>query len=82
MKLLIVAATWNEIRPLEAYLLQRDHQKAFSQHAVEILVTGPGSTLTAFHLGKMLPIDNWMSSSTWVFAEALTARCPSEQPCW
>jgi futalosine hydrolase len=59
MKLLIVAATWNEIKPLEEYLLQKDHQKAFSQHAVEILITGPGTTMTAFHLGKMLPLDNW-----------------------
>jgi futalosine hydrolase len=59
MKILIVAATWNEIKPLEQYLLRKDEQKAFSHHSIELLVTGPGSMLTGFRLGKMLPIDNW-----------------------
>lgn len=59
MKLLIVAATWNEVKPLEEYLLRSDDQKLFHEHAIELLVTGSGSTFTAFHLGKMLPLDNW-----------------------
>lgn len=59
MKILIVAATWNEIKPLEEFLLQQDAEKKFRQHAITLLVTGAGSMQTAFHLGKMLPIDNW-----------------------
>ena len=59
MKLLIVAATWNEIKPLEAYLLKKDEEKVLAAHAIELLVTGPGSAFTAFHLGKILPLHNW-----------------------
>jgi futalosine hydrolase len=59
MKILVVAATWGEIKPLEQYLIAKDEEKRFLQHSIELMVTGPGSALTGFRLGKMLPIDNW-----------------------
>ena len=59
MKILVVAATWNEIKPLEQYLLKKDEEKYFREHAIELLVTGAGSVFTAFHLARLLPLDNW-----------------------
>ncbi len=59
MKLLIVAGTRKEIEPLEEYLLQEDKKRKFCNHAIELMITGPGSTFTAYHLGKTLPADNW-----------------------
>src|SRR6185295_13679489 len=59
MKILIVAATWEEIKPLEKYLQQQDELKTFRDHAIELCVTGIGSTFTAFQLGKILPQVNW-----------------------
>lgn len=59
MKILIAAATRQEVKPLEEYLLLKDAQSALRAHAIELMITGPGSVFTAFYLGKMLPIDNW-----------------------
>ncbi|MEO6168908.1 MAG: futalosine hydrolase [Chitinophagales bacterium] len=59
MKILIVAATRPEIKPLEEHLLHIDEQNQLRRHAIELMITGPGSVFTAFHLGKMLPLDNW-----------------------
>lgn len=59
MNLLITAATWKEVKPLEEYLQTQDHSGAFRDHAVEICVTGIGAVQTAFQLGKMLPVTNW-----------------------
>lgn len=59
MKILIVAATRQEIEPLEAFLSEFDQRPLLKQHAVELLITGIGGVFTAFHLGKMLQQDNW-----------------------
>jgi futalosine hydrolase len=59
MKLLIVAATWNEIKPLEEFLQRTDEEGKLREHAAEIYVTGVGGVQTAFHLGKILPTGNW-----------------------
>ncbi len=59
MKILIVAATWEEIKPLEKHLLILDEQGKLATHAIEICVTGIGGISTAYQLGKTLPIENW-----------------------
>lgn len=59
MKLLIVAATRMEIKPLEDYLLKLDQQGLLQLHAIELMITGAGMVQTSFRLGKMLPLDNW-----------------------
>lgn len=59
MKLLIVAATRMEIKPLEDYLIQLDQQGLLKLHAIELMITGAGMVQTAFRLGKLLPMDNW-----------------------
>jgi futalosine hydrolase len=59
MKLLITAATWNEIKPLEEYLLRADDDGKLLSHCIEISVTGIGGVQTAFHLGKTLGPGNW-----------------------
>ncbi|MCY7409180.1 MAG: futalosine hydrolase [Chitinophagales bacterium] len=59
MKILIVAATWEEIKPLEKHLLILDEQGKLATHAIEICITGIGGILTAYHLGKILPLENW-----------------------
>jgi futalosine hydrolase len=59
MKLLIVSSTRKEIEPLEEYLLDEDREKNFNKHGIELMITGPGSPFTAYHLGKTLPADNW-----------------------
>ena len=59
MNLLIVAATWNEIKPLEKFLQGMDEEGKLRDHSAEICVTGVGGVQTAFHLGKILPRGNW-----------------------
>jgi futalosine hydrolase len=61
MKILIVAATRFEIRPLIdkfAYVQKEDESLShyqFRNDKVDILITGIGITPTAFYLGKQLP---------------------------
>src|SRR5437763_138296 len=59
MNLLLTAATWNEIKPLEKYLQQLDSEGKLRDHAIEICVTGVGGVQTAFSLGKILSIGKW-----------------------
>src|SRR6185295_3957702 len=59
MNLLLVAATWDEIKPLENFLQEMDAEGKFHDHAVEICVTGIGGVQTAFHLGKILSTGKW-----------------------
>jgi futalosine hydrolase len=65
MKILIVAATKVEVRPLAdkfAYVQKEDDSLAhyqFRNDKVDILVTGMGMTATAFYLGKQLPASNY-----------------------
>jgi futalosine hydrolase len=59
MKLLIAAATINEVKPLEDFLTLLDAQGKLKEHAVEICITGIGGTFTAWQLGKILPMVNW-----------------------
>ncbi|MCX6243588.1 MAG: futalosine hydrolase [Bacteroidetes bacterium] len=60
MKILIVAATMFEVRPLLdhfAFIRKEDETLSnyqFRNVAVDLLVTGIGMTATAFHLGKQL----------------------------
>jgi futalosine hydrolase len=65
MKVLIVAATRFEIRPLAdkfALVQKEDDSLAhyqFRNDKVDILITGMGMTSTAFYLGKQLPGSNY-----------------------
>jgi len=65
MKILIVAATRFEIRPLAekfAYVQKEDDSLAhyqFRNAKVDILITGIGMTPMAFYLGKQLPGSNY-----------------------
>jgi len=65
MKILIVAATRFEIRPLAdkfAYVQKEDDSLAhyqFRNDKVDILITGMGMTPTAYYLGKQLPGSNY-----------------------
>jgi len=59
MKLLITAATWNEVSPLEKVLAHWEKEGRLKTHAFEISITGIGGVATAFHLGKILPTSNW-----------------------
>ncbi|MFI5134349.1 MAG: futalosine hydrolase [Chitinophagales bacterium] len=59
MKLLITAATWNEVSPLEKVLTHWEKEGKLKTHAVEISITGIGGVATAYHLGKILPTGNW-----------------------
>ncbi len=59
MKILLVSATKNEIAPLlskfsKAVSQGRVARYRFRKHSIDVLVTGPGMTATAFHLGKTL----------------------------
>jgi len=59
MKILIVSATRKEINPLlKQYSIQAKRTNLFSfrsgKKSVDVLVTGVGMTVTAFHLGKNL----------------------------
>jgi futalosine hydrolase len=65
MKILIVAATRFEVRPLAdkfAYVQKEDDSLAhyqFRNDKIDILITGMGMTATAFYLGKQLPGSNY-----------------------
>jgi futalosine hydrolase len=65
MKILIVAATRFEIRPLAdkfAYVQKEDDSLAhyqFRNDKVDILITGMGMTPMAYYLGKQLPGSNY-----------------------
>jgi futalosine hydrolase len=65
MKILIVAATRLEVRPLIdkfAYVQKEDESLAhyqFRNDKVDILVTGMGMTPMAYYLGKQLPGSNY-----------------------
>jgi futalosine hydrolase len=65
MKILIVAATRFEIRPLAdkfAYVQKEDDNLAHYQYRndkIDILITGMGMTPTAYHLGRQLPASNY-----------------------
>ena len=59
MNLVIVTATWDEIKPLEKFLQEMDAEGKLHDHAVEICVTGIGGTQTAFQLGKILSTGRW-----------------------
>ena len=65
MKILIVAATRFEIRPLAdkfAYVQKEDENLAhyqFRNDKIDILITGMGTTPTAYHLGMLLPGSNY-----------------------
>ncbi len=65
MKILIVAATRFEVRPLAdkfAYVQKEDDSLAhyqFRNDKVDIIITGMGMTPTAYHLGKALPGSNY-----------------------
>ena len=57
MKLLLVAATLQEIQPfLSAFPAERksDEKRSVGQHSVEVLITGAGMVATAFALGRHL----------------------------
>jgi futalosine hydrolase len=65
MKILIVAATRFEVRPLAdkfAYVQKEDDSLAHYQYRndkVDILITGMGMTPTAYYLGMQLPASNY-----------------------
>ncbi len=65
MKILIVAATRFEVRPLAdkfAYVQKEDDSLAhyqFRNNKVDILITGMGMTPMAYYLGKQLPGSNY-----------------------
>ena len=59
MNLPICSATWNEIKPLEAFLQELDEAERLREHAIEICVAGVGGAQTAFHLGKILATGTW-----------------------
>jgi futalosine hydrolase len=65
MKILIVAATRFEVRPLAdkfAYVQKEDDSLAhyqFRNNKVDILITGIGMTPMAYYLGKQLPGSNY-----------------------
>jgi futalosine hydrolase len=65
MKILIVAATRFEVRPLTdkfAYVQKEDDNLAHYQYRndkIDILITGMGMTPTAYHLGRQLPASNY-----------------------
>jgi futalosine hydrolase len=65
MKILIVAATRFEVRPLAdkfAYVQKEDESLAHYQYRndkVDILITGMGMTPTAYYLGMQLPASNY-----------------------
>src|SRR5262249_19560349 len=59
MNLLIVAATWNEVKPLEKFLQRLDEEGKLKTNSVEISITGVGGVQTAFNLGRILPAGNW-----------------------
>ena len=59
MNLLITAATWNEIKPLEKSLQEADAVGKLHDHSIEICVTGIGGIQTAYHLGKILSTGKW-----------------------
>ncbi len=65
MKILIVAATRLEVRPLAdkfAYVQKEDESLAhyqFRNDKVDILITGIGMTPMAYYLGKQLPGSNY-----------------------
>ncbi|MBA3648426.1 MAG: futalosine hydrolase [Chitinophagales bacterium] len=59
MKLLIVSSTWQEVKPLELFLLKKDETRLYNEHAIELLITGVGGVTTSYHLGKILPVSNW-----------------------
>lgn len=58
MRILIVAATYNEIKPLlmasDLMPLQNDNFYSYHNHTIKILITGVGMVSTAFQLGKTL----------------------------
>jgi len=65
MKILIVAATAFEIRPItdKLPLLSRENEflstHLFKHAIVDILIPGVGMTHTAFHLGRQLSLQNY-----------------------
>ena len=59
MKLLIIAATWNEVKPLEKTISLWEEQGLLKNHLIEISITGIGGVATAFHLTKLLAGGNW-----------------------
>src|SRR2546423_1560811 len=59
MNLFITAATWNEIKPLEKFLLKLDEDGNLKGHRVEISITGIGGVQTAFNLARILTAGNW-----------------------
>ena len=66
MKILIVSATFNEIKPLadQLELIKRkddfiSHYKQGDNKEVDILITGVGIASTAYQLGKLLATDKY-----------------------
>jgi len=65
MKILIVAATWMEVKLLAdelAFTGEKSHflkQYRFADKEVDILITGIGTTFTAFHLTHTLQSNNY-----------------------
>ncbi len=57
MKLLIVAATWAEVKPVEEFLLKLDEEGKLRNHNIEVSISGIGGVATAFHLGRVLPLS-------------------------
>lgn len=60
MRLLFVSATFTEVAPLVASMKHR-HEKdqrlksySYNQHEIDLLLTGPGMTATAYWLGRTL----------------------------
>ena len=56
MKILIIAATYNEIKPLlmasDLMPLQNDNLYSYHDHTIKILITGIGMVSTAYQMGR------------------------------
>ncbi|HNW99509.1 MAG TPA: futalosine hydrolase [Bacteroidales bacterium] len=65
MQILIVSATYNEVKPLiEKFILVEKKNDYFSSYTfnkinIDVLATGVGITSTAFHLGKILSLTKY-----------------------
>lgn len=59
MKILITSPTHEEISPLDRILEEQEATGALRNHLINLAVTGVGSTITAYHLTKLVAPANW-----------------------
>jgi futalosine hydrolase len=65
MKILIVSATYKEIKPIiEKFVLIKKSDAFFSRYSIsgkeiDVLITGIGMTSTAYHTGKIVACNNY-----------------------